>query len=678
MALNAVTSRFTAWKRRVRIGGLVLAVASFAVCAWQVNAYHAAQQRLVEQAATQARNEAQRGSAAIEQVLRRVMAQAEGIASALRAGTLTRTTLAERLRNTVYADPDIAELGVAFAPFAWDPSIRLHGIAYTLQGRDIAPLMLDAAHDYTEPGTAWYEQPLAANGPVWIAPTRLDAAGTRVAIYALPFQLPGVAGSSGVVYIAYALRHLDTILDALELGAAGYRYVLSARGALLAHPNHDYLDTAATFVAPHVQKITAAIPALQGTLTVTVDDLSAREPTATRRDLIHIGLTFGLGVMLLAAVAAQFDRSAARRGWWISIAISLTCLAGIVYVLTVTYQFPDQIVHETAIPNKAALKPFLAAQNRAAFAQGHVLPLPLSTGIMVQSITFLSGKDLRVTGYVWQRYINGLHDGLTRGFLIPESDAFDATETYREKTADGELIGWSFRAVLHQAFDDVHFPFGEQQLRIPLWPKDFHRNVLLIPDLDAYPQTAPAARPGLRLGMTIPSWDIDTTAFGYAPRTYQASFGFDAKTVPSNLPELNLTITGKKQITGPFVTYLLPIAVVLMMLFIILILGHRDEQRLKLLGFDAMKVITACAGFFLVVIFSEVDLRKTLATRDIVYLEYFHFTAYTAILAVAINAIVFAHGNGGPQQRQDNFFSQKLYWPLVLFSIFAFTLATFH
>ena len=657
---------------------ILFAVISFVICAWQASSYYDDQAHAAERAKAQALAEAQRGSAAIDATLRRVMARAEKVAGDLHAGTVTRETLAERLRNTLYPDPDIAEIGVAFAPFTWDPGIRLHGIAYTLRGRDIVPSMLDAAHDYTEKGTAWYERPLAAHAPVWIAPTHLESSGARVAIYALPFQLPGAAQSSGVVYVAYDLDHLDVILDSLKLGAADYGYILSAQAALLAHPNRDYIESSTDFVAPTAKKVTAEIPAIGGSLVVVLGDIQAHKPRKTRLDLIGIGLSFGLGILLLAVVAAQFDRNSSRRTWYISIAFSLALLAAVVFVLMLVYQFPDKnVLDETSIPTKPALKQFVMTQSRTALARGKALPLPLPTGIMVQSVTFLSGKDLRVTGYVWQRYTNGIHDGITRGFLIPESEAFDATEIYHEKRNDGEIIGWSFRAILHVEFDNKHFPFGVENVRIPLWPKDFYRNVLLVPDLDAYPLAMPSARPGLRQDLTIPSWNIEASVFGYAPRTYKARFGFDAQNAPANLPELNLTISGRRQITGPFVTYLLPIVVVLTMLFIILILSNRDELRLKLLGFDAMKVITACAGFFLVVIFSEVDLRKVLATRDIIYLEYFHFTAYTAILAVAISAIVFAHSGGGSQGHHDNYYVKRLYWPMVLLVILTFTLATF-
>lgn len=665
-------------RRAWLVAAIALAVISFAIGAWQANRYHDAQRRLAESARAQAQAESRRGSAAIDEVLRRVSAHAVEVAADLHTGKTTRGMLAERLRNTLYSDPDIAEIGVAFTPFSWDPGIRLHGIAYTLNGRNIEPRMLDEAHDYTEQGTAWYQQPLAAQAPVWIVPTRLESSGTRVAIYALPFQLPDAAQSSGVVYVAYALDRLDAILDTLKLSAEDYGYVLSAQGVLLAHPNRDYIENPASFVPPSVQKIVAEIPTLGGSLVVTVNDAQAYSPRMTRRILAGIGLAFGLGVLLLAVAAVQFDQDGPRRNWSISIACSAALLAAIVFVLVLAERFPDQGGQgETPIPTQSALKRFVAEQDRAALTSGQPLPLPLPTGIMVQSVTFLSGKDLRVTGYVWQRYSKGLHDGVTRGFLIPESDAFDATEIYRERRPDGEVIGWSFRAVLHVEFDNRHFPFDVQNVRIPLWPKDFYRNVLLVPDLDAYPLAMPEARPGLRQGLTMPNWDIETASFGYAPRTYKARFGFDAQASPANLPELGFTISGRKQITGPFVTYLLPIAVVLTMLFILLILSNRDEKRIKLLGFDAMKVISACAGFFLVVIFSEVDLRKTLATKDIVYLEYFHFTAYTAILAVAISAIVFVHDKGVPRNHHDNYYAKRFYWPMVLLLILSFTLATF-
>ncbi len=126
----------------------------------------------------------------------------------------------------------------------------------------------------------------------------------------------------------------------------------------------------------------------------------------------------------------------------------------------------------------------------------------------------------------------------------------------------------------------------------------------------------PTSIPGLRQNLVIPRWNIKSSVFGYAPRTYKARFGIDSKIESIDLPELNLTISSKKNITGFFVTYLLPIGVVLMLLYLTLFLFHRDQNG----NFDGLRVITACGSFFLVVIFSQVDLRKALGTRSIVYL----------------------------------------------------------
>lgn len=664
---------------RTRLNAAISMVAlCFLASAWLAGYYENTRHRLADEAVAQSQAEAKRASAAIDVALNRIMGHIQEVADDLHAGKVGRESLDARLRNTLYSDPDMAEIGVAFKPFAWSPGIRLHGVAYTLSGHDIVQRMLDTDQDYTSGETAWYTQPLGEHRPLWIMPQRLKTSGARVAIYALPFRLPGAEQESGVVYAAYALERLNGILDTLKLGEADFAYVLTEQGALLAHPNRDYIENPGKFVQPDTTKVHAGIPAINGSLVVTASQPMVGSPRTIRRILAGIALTLGIGILLLVIGAAQFDRIASRRSWIISIACSITFLSVVIFVLVLAGLYPERgSVGGVPIPNQSVLNRFVTEQDRKVLSRGQPLPLPLPTGIMVQSITFLSGKDLRVTGYVWQRYRKGLHDGVTRGFLIPESDSFTASEIYREKHLDGEVIGWSFNALLHVEFDNRYFPFDVQNIRIPLWPKDFYRSVLLVPDLDAYPLSMPDAKPGLRRDLVIPNWNIETAVFDYVQRTYKSNFGFGETNAPANLPELGLTISGSRQVSGPFITYLLPVAVVMVMLFSLLILSNRDEKRMKFLGFDAAKVITACGGFFLVVIFSEIDLRKTLATRDIVYLEYFHFTAYTAILAVAISAIIFAYDKCETHRNHDNYNVKRIYWPMVLLLILLFTMLTF-
>jgi len=297
---------------------------------------------------------------------------------------------------------------------------------------------------------------------------------------------------------------------------------------------------------------------------------------------------------------------------------------------------------------------------------------------MIQSVTFLSGKDVRVTGYVWQHYADLALDGVTRGFIIPECDSLDVAETFRERSAHSELIGWSFRATLHQDFDYRRFPFGEERLSVPFWPKDFSANVVLVPDLDGYADVTPAALPGIREGVVMPGWDVRRTGFGLARRGYRSRFGLSQRVPQADLPELRFDVVGRKQITGPFVTYLLPVSVVITMAYSILLLSGRDERRVKWMGFDALKVLTACSGVFLVVIFSQIDLRKTLVTRDIVYLECFHLTAYAAIVLVAVNAILVARTDRPWTTWHDNLMPKLLFWPMVFGTVLTFTLHTFY
>ena len=105
-----------------------------------------------------------------------------------------------------------------------------------------------------------------------------------------------------------------------------------------------------------------------------------------------------------------------------------------------------------------------------------------------QSLQFFSSSDVLITGYIWQKYQDGIHDELSRGFLLPDAVSSKTTEAYRYKEEDIEVIGWYVEATLRQNFDFSNYPFDHKDVKIRILHQDFNRHelerpVFLIPDL---------------------------------------------------------------------------------------------------------------------------------------------------------------------------------------------------
>ena len=82
---------------------------------------------------------------------------------------------------------------------------------------------------------------------------------------------------------------------------------------------------------------------------------------------------------------------------------------------------------------------------------------------------------------------------------------------------------------------------------------------------------------------------------------------------------------------------------------------------------------------FFVVILGHIDLRSKLTSSEIIYLEYFFFVMYLAILAVSVNSILFvSHANVSLIQYKDNFIPKLLYWPVIASLLLGVTLWVFY
>ena len=170
---------------------------------------------------------------------------------------------------------------------------------------------------------------------------------------------------------------------------------------------------------------------------------------------------------------------------------------------------------ESYKPNQSQLFDDAAAQR---FLQTHANdevepPLYIPTGIFLQSFQFVNATEVNITGYIWQRYTKGIHDDLSRGFVLPEAvnsgDNIKAKQAYKRISGKTEVIGWYFESTLRQSFDYSKYPLDHKTLKIRLWHKDFNRNVILVPDCGAYVSTGPKDAFGFDERIELGGWFID-------------------------------------------------------------------------------------------------------------------------------------------------------------------------
>lgn len=633
-------------------------------------------------------------------------------ANILRNGAPDEETLRGITRNLVYSDPGFMEAGVAFAPFAYHPRIRLYGPAYVVENDSVRLKDLDAQQDYTKPGVDWYHRPMEGEA-LWLEPRFAADRGHPLVTYGVPLFGPGGAAEpAGVLFATYTLVIFQRLLDSLDLGPDGYSFVLSASQRFILHPNRDlseqqlafesFLERVArnrdvisiegafrdpTMTAKFVDPDTGLpsrlffrrIAETDWILGVVIVDRDVLMPAReAHRKLVVILLVIAMSIVLLTLGLARIDGNPVRGIWVVTSVFAGTCvLVGILVVVHAMQQKLPDGENVTRITNWNSLNRFTSEQRRRTLTQREEVPIFIPTGIYIQSAYFEGPSGIGMSGYVWQRYTKGVHDGIERGFIMPGAKTSTITLAYSMEDGDTQLVRWNFNAIVHQNFDYSRYPFDSERVVVDLWHKEFTRNVILTPDLASYKRLSPAARPGLFDEIRLSGWETGESSFNYLNESYKTSFGLRNFAGLTNFPNLFFSFDIRKEITGPFVANMLPLLVVSILLFAILFLGTRDDRYKGRLGF-ALDVIAACAGFFLVAILLHIALRRDLAARDIFYLEYFYFVTYAMILYVTVNYVLFTKTTLRLVHYRDNFIAKVVYWPASQLALLVFTLMAFY
>lgn len=267
--------------------------------------------------------------------------------------------------------------------------------------------------------------------------------------------------------------------------------------------------------------------------------------------------------------------------------------------------------------------------------------------------------------------------GISRGVIFPEAENIEIKEAYDT----GEIIGWYFKTDLRQPFDYSKYPFDRENIWIRFWPEDFHHNIILTPDLNSYLGYNPEDKEnscGLEEELVLEGWDIQNSYFSYEYKNYSTTFGIDNYQY-KNSPELYFNIGIKRDFMSPFISNIIPLGVVAFLLFAVLTISTKDKKKNALYGFNSSSVLGFCAALFFVLIISHISLRDKLAIDNVIYLEYFYFIFYFAILAVSINSVLLASCIKCTfVQYGDNLIVKLLYWPVISGLILGITLYVFY
>lgn len=372
--------------------------------------------------------------------------------------------------------------------------------------------------------------------------------------------------------------------------------------------------------------------------------------------------------------------------WWLSTALSSLLIAVLLILWVQMNQF---VVEPTQLIDEKAVEEYLRQnwESRIDKSAGSIEPTrKVKTGIFIQSLKFFNSTEVNLSGFIWQRYRDGLHDDIKPGsgevgFILPEQvnsgSDIEPREVYRVRAADEEIIGWYFEATLRQPFDYDAYPFDHKTAWVRIWHNQFSRNIVLVPDFEAYQSTGLNDIFGIEEDIVLGTWRRENTYFDYSLSSYDTDFGIPSYIGREGFPELHYNFVVKRKFENAFIVYLLPLFLVAALLFAALLTVSDDEELSGRLGFSTSGFIGACSALFFVVMLAHIQLREQFAGSGIVYIEYFYILMYALLVAATANVYLFSLR---PKRwcnlilYEDNIIVKVAYWPVVLSCLILITL----
>ena len=392
---------------------------------------------------------------------------------------------------------------------------------------------------------------------------------------------------------------------------------------------------------------------------------------------VGLGVLAGtLALMALAVLVVRPEQGAVRSMIWTSVSWSLALLLGLIVAWAAIATFERQDAwHGTPVQTAADVDTYLAQH----LPQGRD-PIRIPTGILVKSVEFLNGDNVQVTGYVWQRLGPDLPDDLVPGVVLAEGtkDSYKQSEAYRHEENGVETIGWYFETILREPFDYAEYPFDQQDLWVRLWSRDFTQGTVLVPDVASYASLDPTSLPGLEKEFVYSGWTPIYAGFSLAIQPYSTSFGIGTAEQHVGLPELYFNLILDRNFAGPFFEHVIFAIAVMILLFGLLVLTTDDPDLKARFQLSTAGVLGSASGLLFAVILKHNQLRSTIGSPGLSYIEVIPILLYGVIVVVVINAILLA----SPYQvtivhHRHNLVPVVAYWPVVLGLVFAVTLLVF-
>ena len=654
----------------------------------------------------------------VDTILIQIVNEGTKLAKDFGSNTYTENQILSILKTSSKKITALQGITACYEPYAFSKDKKLY-CPYYNKGTN-STIQVGKSYDYTDKtleGTAWYTD-IRDQGAKWVEPYYAKAAKDWYIDYGIPFYHqtgPNKGKVKGTITMSFVTSGFKNLILSLSLGKTGYGIITSKEGTYLSHPVNDYIgkiDIKTISNSLENETLKFAYQNLQAGKAGNVEFQSANGQDTelffydkipsnnwgiglsfSKNELLgnnsnlntrYIKLALLLSAFFLMMIAIYFNKDYLDRQeiWQLSILATILLIFNICLIGYLQHTGSRKIntTESPVISDLASLSSFVNQQETRLENLKQPKKTSVPTGIFIERMAFENSYNVNISGTIWQKYPLELVDKVKIGFRLPQTSPFAEAsfieETYRKEikgisgTDDYLLVGWDFRVTLQQYLNYTNFPFDKRHINLEISPIDYEDHLIFTPDLASYEFTNPTKKPGLNPKIKVSGNNIMKSYFNYSIASYDTDFGFSDKTLFEEVPTLHFNIELRRILFNTFVTYLIPIFVVLIMMFILLIASGKTNER--------QGIIEAMAAFFFVLIFSHIDMRREIITADLIYMEYFYFVTYCMIILATWNLITYAKSKVVVFDYNENQLFKAAYFPVFFLCILIITLAKFY
>lgn len=675
---------------------IILLIYLFISFGFFLKKYNENKVKLTEQSFIQTKLQVEHVSSLLQQNLNDIKALNQSITLDLTTEKLNESNVTEFLQNKFDKYPYIAGVYISYLPNEYKPDTKLFGQYFINKDGTINKGQLDAIYDYSS--RDWFNKTIKeatdnlSNQNLWFEPTLEKGITNEITIMnTMPFYNKDKQKIKGVVSILYSYSTISDIISLLGQNKLKKSIIFTNNGNLIFHNNKDLILQDMIFkniiddISPKLEIIQdkgslgysgymefldntnqeknwafyEAIPTTKWILTVFYPK-SEFDIFNKEQYTIFIILLILLTCILILLCILIFNIYLLNSNnlYKFAIIYSIVVLTSILAILTIYYNYPTSEINENIITNRLELDQ-LIQKEMLRFTDENFITT--KAGINVKSIDLNNGGIF--LAYVWQKINKDTQKDVNPGVEIVNLAPYNGLYYYldegiRNTENNIETTKWLYQSNAYQKISlQPKYPFDIKPFKFIISPVDKTKKILLVPDIKDYNSLDPESKPGLGPDAKIGGFSILKSYFSYDNE-------FDTQQTYIKKPKnLSLTIILKRAFLPIFITYFIPLIIILLTLFCIFTLKYIRE-------IDEMGLIGAYSGLLFGLILIHQGFRTAITPSTISFLEYFIFLDYLFIALAYIDVFL-------PKEKENNKLMIIIFWPLFLTLLFLITIKLF-